>query len=70
MHFFPREISIYGVYVSPYLPCGVVALLLASATVQLFNRHRLSRFFAYPPLVYLALVVIYGGLLSIWIFPG
>jgi hypothetical protein len=70
MHFVPSELSIYGVYVSPYLPCVVLALLLASATAWLLDRRRLSRFLAYPPLVFLALVVIYGGLLSTFVFPG
>jgi hypothetical protein len=70
MHFVPSEISIQGVYVSPYLPSTVAALVLASATAGLLNRLRLSRFLAHPPLVFLALVVIYGGLLSIFVFPG
>ena len=70
MHFVPSEISIFGVYVSPYLPCGVLGLLLASVTARLLNRHRASRFLAYPPLVFLALVVLYGGLLSLFVFPA
>jgi hypothetical protein len=70
MHFLPSEISIFGVYVSPYLPCGVAGLLLASATARLLNRRRASRFLAYPPLFFLALVVLYSGLLSLFVFPA
>ena len=43
---------------------------MASATARLLNRYRASRFLAYPPLFFLALVVLYGGLLSLWVFPG
>jgi hypothetical protein len=70
MHFVPAEVSIFGIYVSPYVPCGVLSLFLASMTARLLNRYRASRFLAYPPLVFLALVVLYGGLLSLFVFPG
>jgi len=34
------------------------------------NRFRVSRYFYHPSLVLIALVVIYTGLLSIFLFPG
>jgi hypothetical protein len=37
---------------------------------MLLNRYRLSRFFYYPPLVFLALAIIYGGLISIFLIPA
>jgi hypothetical protein len=70
MQFVPSEISIFGVFVSPYVPCGVLGLLMASTTARLLNRYRASRFLAYPPLFFVALVVLYGGLLSLFVFPG
>ena len=55
----PHEFSIGGIYMSPLLVaacCGVIAALV---TARLLNRYRLSRYFFYPPLVFLALAVIY-----------
>jgi hypothetical protein len=34
------------------------------------NRYRLSRFFYYPPLVLVALMVIYTSLISIFLIPA
>mgnify|MGYP003561740025 CR=1 FL=1 len=45
-------------------------MLLASLTGRLLNRYRLSRFFAYPPLVLLALAVTYTVLLATFVIPG
>jgi len=63
----PHEVVIGGVYLPPFLVAAVLGLLASLATARLLNRFRLSRFFFYPPLVFLALMVIYtvliGGLL-------
>ena len=63
----PSEFVIGGVYLPPFLVAAVLGLLASLATARLLNRFRLSRFFFYPPLVFLALMVIYtvliGGLL-------
>ena len=40
---------------------GIIAALL---TARLLNRYRLSRYFFYPPLVFLALMVIYTLLIG------
>jgi hypothetical protein len=45
---------------------GVVA---AALTAIALNRYRLSRFFFYPPLVFVALAVIYTGLIGTFIIP-
>jgi hypothetical protein len=36
-------------------------VLAASFTVRVLHRYRLSRFFFYPPLAYVAIAVIYTG---------
>jgi hypothetical protein len=41
------------------LIAAILATLLAILTARLLNRYRLSRFFFYPPLVFLALTIIY-----------
>ena len=59
MQLIPSEFSIAGVYFPPLLIAGLLGAVAAWLTAQLLNRYRLSRFFAYPPLVFLALAVIY-----------
>jgi len=59
MQLIPSEFAIGGVYFPPLLIAGLLGAVAAWLTAQLLNRYRLSRFFAYPPLVFLALTVIY-----------
>ncbi len=55
----PSEFAIGGVYMPPMLIAGILAMMLAVLTAWLLNRYRLSRYFFYPPLVFVALTVIY-----------
>ncbi|MEE4161634.1 MAG: DUF1656 domain-containing protein [Woeseiaceae bacterium] len=66
----PVEVSIYGIYFLPLMVAGAVGLVLARLTGSLLNRLRLARWFAHPPLVFVALSVIYTVLLSTFVFPG
>lgn len=66
----PSEVAVYGIYFPPYLFAGILGVILAWLTSRALNHYRLSRLFFYPPLVFLALTVIYGGLLSIFVFPA
>ena len=59
MQLVPSEFVIGGVYFPPMLIAGLLGTAAAWLTAMLLNRYRLSRFFAYPPLVFLALAVIY-----------
>jgi len=64
----PHEISIAGVYFPPLLLAAGVGLILTSITTRILNRMRWTRFFYYPPLIVVALAVIYTGLVgSLWI---
>lgn len=60
----PSEFAIGEVYFPPELFVGLMAIILAVLTAHLLNRYRLSRFFFFPPLVFVALIVIYSGLIS------
>ena len=60
----PSEFTIGGVFLPPLLPLGLVALAMAVLTARWLNRVRLSRYFFYPPLVFLSLIVIYMRLVS------
>ncbi len=66
MQLIPSEFVVGGVYFPPMLIAGLLATGAAWLTAMLLNRYRLSRFFAYPPLVFLALAAIYTH--CTWIF--
>lgn len=60
----PSEFAIGEVYFPPELFVGLLAIVLAILTSRLLNHFRLSRFFFFPPAVFVAFVVIYAGLIS------
>jgi Protein of unknown function (DUF1656) len=70
MHPFPHEIYVGEVFFPPMLLDAVLGLAAAWLTARLLNRFRLSRYFYHPPLVLIALTVIYTGLFSIFLLPG
>ena len=70
MYFIPKEFSLGGVYFPPLLIAGILGLTAAVLTTMLLNRYRLSRYFFYPPLVFLALAVIYTVMIGIFIIPA
>ena len=55
----PHELAIGGVYLPPMLAAALFGIMAALATTRLLNQTRLSRFFFYPPLVLLSLMIIY-----------
>ena len=55
----PSELNVGGVYLPPMLVAGTLGVLLAYLTARLLNRYRLSRYLFYPPLVFVALTVLY-----------
>lgn len=55
----PHEFAIGGVYLPPMLVAAAFGLLAALMTTRLLNRYRLSKHFFYPPLVSLALIIVY-----------
>ena len=65
----PSEFNIGGVYFPPLLIAALLGAVLSWVSVRLLNRYRLSRFFAYPPVVFIALTVIYTGLIGTFLIP-
>ncbi len=59
MSLIPHEIAFREVFMPPLLVAGTLAVIATMVTVHLLNRYRLSRYFYYPPLVFVALTVIY-----------
>ena len=64
MRLIPAEFTIGDVYMPPLLIVGILALVLTAVTARLLNRYRLSRHFFYPPLVFVALSIIYAVLIG------
>ena len=60
----PHEFALGGVYMPPLLIEAFIGVLMAIGTARLLNRYRLSRYFFYPPMVFLALTVIYTVLVG------
>ncbi len=69
MSFIPAEFNIAGVYFPPLLLAGIIGVAGAALTALTLNRYRLSRFFYYPPVIFLALAVIYTGLIGTILIP-
>ena len=65
----PSEFAIGGVYFPPLLIASFLGVLATVLTVMLLNRYRLSRFFFFPPLIFVALAVIYTGLIGTFLIP-
>jgi hypothetical protein len=63
----PHEFAIGGVYMPPLLVAGMFGIIAAMVTTRQLNRYRLSRYFFYPPLVSLALMIIYTVLIGTFI---
>ena len=70
MTLIPHELYVGEVFFPPMLVDAALGLLAATITARLLNRFRLSRYFYQPPLVLIALTVIYTGLFSIFLIPG
>ena len=70
MHLIPHELRLGEVFFPPMLFDAALGLVAAAITARLSNRFRVSRYFYYPPLVLIALTVIYTGLFSIFLIPG
>jgi hypothetical protein len=52
---------------SSLLVAGALGILATVITVKLLNRYRLSKYFFYPPLVFLALMVFYTVLFGTFV---
>jgi len=52
------------------LIAAILGTALAVLTGRLLNRYRLSRYFFYPPLVFVAMAVIYTVVIGTFIIPA
>ena len=70
MQLIPSEFTLGEVYFPPLLIAAVLGIILAWLSGRVLNRYRLSRFFVYPPLVLLALAVIYTVIIGTFVVPS
>ena len=70
MDYIPSEFTIGGVYMPPLLVAGLLGFAAAVLTARALDRFRLSRYFFYPPLVFVALAVIYTVLIGTFVIPS
>jgi hypothetical protein len=66
----PKELAFGGVYFPPMLIAGLLGTAGAWLTAMLLNRYRLSRYFSNPPLVFLALLVLYTLAIGTFVIPA
>ena len=66
----PSDFVVGDIYFAPLFIAALLGCCAAWLTARLLNRFRLSRFFAYPPLVLLALAVIYTVAVGTFIIPA
>ena len=70
MELIPKEFSLGGVFLPPWLIASLLGIIAAWLSAAVLNRLRLSRWFAYPPLVYLAMAVLYTIGFGTWVIPA
>ena len=64
----PHEFAIGGVLMPPLLVAAFLGCSAAILTARLLNRYQLSKYFVCPPVVFLALTIIYTVLIDSFIF--
>ncbi|MFS1524775.1 DUF1656 domain-containing protein [Microbulbifer sp. 2304DJ12-6] len=60
----PHELSIGEIYFSPLLMSSLLGIAAALLTARLLDRYRISRYFANPPAVIIAVSIIYTILIG------
>ena len=70
MNQIPHEFAIAGIYLPPLLIATLLGFFAALGTANLLNRYRLSKYFFYPQLVFLEMVVIYTVLFGTFVIKG
>lgn len=64
-----HELHIGEVFVPPLLAASILGIIAATITAKLLNKYHLSKYFFYPPIVFVALMVIYTMLFGWIIIP-
>jgi high-affinity Fe2+/Pb2+ permease len=65
----PHEFAIGGVYMPPMLAAALFGAAIAMLVARLLNRYRLSRYFFYPPLLLVSMIVMFTVLVGLTVIP-
>jgi hypothetical protein len=65
----PHEIALGGIFMPPLFIATLLGVIAAVLTARILNRRKLSIYFFYPPLVFIALTAIYTVLIGTLIIP-
>ena len=60
----PAEFAIGDIYLPPMLVAALLGAIAVMVTARALDRYRLSQYFFYPPVVLIALTVIYTLLIG------
>jgi hypothetical protein len=61
---YPQEFTIGDVYLPPMLVAALLGLAATMITTRFLNKHRLSRYFANPPLAFISILILYTVLIG------
>jgi len=65
----PVEFNMGGIYMPPMFIAAILGVVTAMGVAKLLNSYRLSKYFFYPPLVFVALVIIFMVIYGRTIIP-
>ncbi len=65
----PVEFNMGGIYMPPLFIAAILGVVTAMGVAKLLNSYRLSKYFFYPPLVFVALVIIFMVIYGRTIIP-
>ena len=65
----PAEFTLGGIYMPPLLMASIMGAITAMIVARLLNSYRLSKYFFYPPLVFVAMVIIFTMIYGMLIIP-
>ncbi len=65
----PAEFTLGGIYMPPLLMASVMGAITALIVARLLNSYRLSKYFFYPPLVFVAMAIIFTMIYGMSIIP-
>lgn len=69
MNRIPHEFALGGIYMPPLLVASLLGLMVAVVLARLLNKYRISRYFFYPPLAFVAMMAIFTVLIGTFILP-
>ena len=65
----PSEFAVGGVYMPPQFIAAILGTIAAVFAARLLNRYRLSNYFFYSPLIFVAMTVIFTVLFGTVLIP-